>query len=59
MNAMKPTPKPTQPRHASACPAKCSGGNPCCANAKYRHQVHCCKEPSCVCREVLRGKVSR
>lgn len=60
MTATKPPPKPPAPiRHAGKCHAKCSGGNPCAANGRYHHVIHCCKEPGCACRAALRGKVGR
>lgn len=46
-------------RQPGQCSQKCAGGNECAADSKYRHQIHYCNEPNCICREVLRGKVVR
>jgi len=31
------------------CRAKCAGGNDCLCNAKFRHQLHICKDLNCLC----------
>lgn len=56
MNKQAPAP-PRRSRGRSArgiCKTRCAGDNLCVCCAEIPHQLHLCKQPTCICREILR-----